>query len=125
MRLSLRTNKCDWVTSCLLQLSYWTGNCGILCCRLNEGFTVFLERKILGRRKGAKMVDFAYTGKSKVAKWQVQGQPDQCVVHQKGQVVTWGSGDLFTLVEMSVIKINLVNIIRHAVQFFTEHEIKT
>lgn len=71
------------------------------------------------------MVDFAYTGKSKVAKWQVQGQPDQCVVHQKGQVVTWGSGDLFTLVEMSVIKINLVNIIRHAVQFFTEHEIKT
>jgi len=35
---------------------------------LNEGFTVFLERKILGRRKGAKMVDFAYIGKSKLAK---------------------------------------------------------
>ena len=33
-------------------------------CRLNEGFTVFLERKILGRRKGAQMVDFAYIGKS-------------------------------------------------------------
>lgn len=45
-----------------------TGNCGIHCCRLNEGFTVFLERKILGRRKGEKMVDFAYIGKSKLAK---------------------------------------------------------
>ena len=31
-------------------------------CRLNEGFTVFLERKILGRRKGKKMVDFSYIG---------------------------------------------------------------
>lgn len=35
-------------------------------CRLNEGFTVFLERKILGRRKGEKMVDFAYIGKTKL-----------------------------------------------------------
>ena len=35
-------------------------------CRLNEGFTVFLERKILGRRKGEKMVDFAYIGKTEL-----------------------------------------------------------
>ncbi len=33
--------------------------------RLNEGFTKFLERKIVGRRRGEKMVDFGYIGKSK------------------------------------------------------------
>ena len=39
--------------------------CFCFFCRLNEGFTVFLERKILGRTKGEKMVDFAYIGKAK------------------------------------------------------------
>lgn len=67
MRLSLRTNKCDCVSNYLLQ-SYFEWKLWVLYCRLNEGFTVFLERKILGRRKGAKMVDFAYIGKSKLAK---------------------------------------------------------
>lgn len=43
-------------------------NCGIYCCRLNEGFIVFFERKILGRRKGEKMVDFVYIGKLKLVK---------------------------------------------------------
>lgn len=58
----------------------WTGN--LITNRtwehfwLNEGFTVFLERKILGRRKGAKMVDFAYIGGWKTLKDALKQFPD-------------------------------------------------
>ena len=33
------------------------------CHRLNEGFTVFLERKVIGRMSGEKMRQFDYVGK--------------------------------------------------------------
>lgn len=58
----------------------WTGN--LVTTRtwehfwLNEGFTVFLERKILGRRKGEKMVDFAYIGGWKTLKDALKQFPD-------------------------------------------------
>ncbi|XP_066014580.1 leukotriene A-4 hydrolase [Pocillopora verrucosa] len=58
----------------------WTGN--LITNRnwehfwLNEGYTVFLERKILGRRKGEKMVDFAYIGGWKTLKDQLKQFPE-------------------------------------------------
>lgn len=58
----------------------WTGN--LVTTKtwehfwLNEGFTVFLERKILGRRKGEKMVDFAYIGGWKTLKDALKQFPD-------------------------------------------------
>lgn len=58
----------------------WTGN--LITNRnwehfwLNEGYTVFLERKILGRRKGEKMVDFAYIGGWKTLKDAIKKYPE-------------------------------------------------
>lgn len=64
----------------------WTGN--LVTNRtwehfwLNEGFTVFLERKILGRRKGEKMVDFAYIGGWKTLKDSLKQFPDDSPLTQ-------------------------------------------
>lgn len=54
---------------------------------LNEGFTVFLERKILGRRKGEKMVDFAYIGGWKTLKDALKQFPPESSATQLVQVL--------------------------------------
>ena len=51
---TMMTLKCPVITS-------------ITCapCRLNEGFTRFLERKILGRMKGEQLSQMSYLGETK------------------------------------------------------------
>lgn len=69
----------------------WTGN--LVTNRtwehfwLNEGFTVFLERKILGRRRGEKMVDFGYIGGWKTLKDSVKQFPADSPATQLVQVL--------------------------------------
>ncbi|XP_015767938.1 PREDICTED: leukotriene A-4 hydrolase-like, partial [Acropora digitifera] len=69
----------------------WTGN--LVTNRtwehfwLNEGFTVFLERKILGRRRGEKMVDFYYIGGWKTLKDSVKQFPADSPATQLVQVL--------------------------------------
>lgn len=63
----------------------------------------------MGKRKGEKMVDFAYIGKSKLAKWQLLAWP-VCCASKRASSENLGKLHAAQLIffEMNDIKINIL-----------------